>query len=726
MASAFSSRRVIATLTAAAVSTSAMVVPPAVVPHATAQDTGSRFTLGVLPDTQFYSRYSTPETGNLAKQRYGSEPFQAQTEWLTKNQDALNMAFATHLGDVVDQPDVEGEWKVADQAMKTLDDSSLNYSVLPGNHDMDEAGAVHPFNQWFPASRAEAANETFQDRHTGINSDAEYHIFEAEGQEYLVLALPWRAEQSVIDWAQKAIDAHPDLPVILTSHEILGIDGAGDVHFSEEYGQNLWDSFISKNDQIFLTMGGHHHGAGYRVDKNDYGHDVISILQDYQMAYQGGNGLLGVLEFDLTGNEIEMAAMSPWVAQKPAEELTQFDKLILDGEGDSYKVPLNFAERFESFAPDWKAGSVDEGDLAGQAREIISQGYTPYQISEDRLPTYPEDFIAAENTAFHWRPGHATDAAGKRLTDGQAAGSGSIIPEVFGNKDHLVRDAGADDRIVYSSEHHPLSSDEGSLYWVNPAGKNGVADFKTSKDAAVNNVDTTKGYTFESFVKLPADFNGSEHGWGNALARESSIADLVDGSDDTDPTVMFGVSNLRELRWWAEPKDGSGSTVWSHEVPTDEWMHIAVVNKPDTDTVEMFINGAPILRNAAGAEGLLPRELRWVMGSGYSDLEPQDPWYGWIGETRLTHGVLAEDQWLTARNPEATNPTAPADSSDGTSSSGSSDSSAGSSTGSALVALMATIIGLGGAAYLNYPRIKAFAKKLGIKLPRLPKPSRRR
>lgn len=69
---------------------------------------GSRFSIGVLPDTQFYSRYSTPETGNLAQARYGSEPFKAQVEWLVKNQEALNMDFATHLGDVVDQADVEG------------------------------------------------------------------------------------------------------------------------------------------------------------------------------------------------------------------------------------------------------------------------------------------------------------------------------------------------------------------------------------------------------------------------------------------------------------------------------------------------------------------------------------------------------------------------------------------------------------------------------------------
>ncbi|MDK6808341.1 MULTISPECIES: LamG-like jellyroll fold domain-containing protein [unclassified Corynebacterium] len=647
------SRRLLGTVVTASVAGTFLVVPASAAEPA--EGLGSRFSIGVLPDTQFYSRYSTPETGNLAQARYGSEPFKAQVEWLVKNQEALNMDFATHLGDVVDQADVEGEWKVADEAMKVLDDSDLNYSILPGNHDMIEDKSAHPYNDYFSAERAKAANpETFQERHAAVNNDSEYHIFEAEGQKYLVLALGWRADDAALEWAQGVLDAHPDLPVILTSHEVLNIDGAGEVFYSDDYGQGLWDKFIKKNDQIFLTMGGHHHGAGYRVDKNGAGHDVIGILQDYQMAYQGGNGLLGVLEFDLSGNELEMTALSPWVAQKPAEELTQFDKLILDGKGDSYHVPLNFKERFADFAPEWSIGDENDPDLGQKARDIAEEGYTPYTIPKDQLPEGLNDFVKADETVFHWRPGQTKDKDGKQLADGDVATEGAVIPDAFGadGAGDLVREGGPSnlgERITYSTDHHPLSSDSGSLYWSDPAGKTAMAEFRSKEGADINKVDTSAGYTFESFVKIPKDFNGSEHGWGSALSRDSSIAELVDGSDDTDPTVMFGISNLRELRWWAEPKEGTGSTVWSHEVPTDEWMHIAVVNKPDSDTVEMFINGAPILRNAKGAEGLLPGDLQWVMGAGFDNRKPQDPWYGWIGETRLTQGVLDSDQWLTAR-----------------------------------------------------------------------------
>lgn len=732
------SRRLLGTMVTASVAGTFLVVPASAAEPA--EGLGSRFSIGVLPDTQFYSRYSTPETGNLAQARYGSEPFKAQTEWLVKNQKALNMDFATHLGDVVDQADVEGEWKVADEAIKVLDDSDLNYSILPGNHDMVEDKSAHPFNDYFSAERAKAANpETFQERHTAVNSDSEYHIFEAEGQKYLVLALGWRADDAALDWAQGVLDAHPDLPVILTSHEVLNIDGAGEVFYSDDYGQGLWDKFIKKNDQIFLTMGGHHHGAGYRVDKNDAGHDVIGILQDYQMAYQGGNGLLGVLEFDLSGNELEMTALSPWVAQKPAKELTQFDKLILDGTGDSYHVPLNFKERFADFAPDWTIGDENDPDLGQKARDIAEEGYTPYTIPKDQLPEGPNDFVKSDKTVFHWRPGQTKNTDGKQLADGDVATEGAVIPDVFGadGAGDLVRGGGPSntgERITYTKDHHPLSSDSGSLYWSDPAGKLAMAEFRSKEGAEINKVDTSEGYTFESFVKIPKDFNGSEHGWGSALSRDSSIAELVDGSEDTDPTVMFGISNLRELRWWAEPKEGEGSTVWSHEVPTEEWMHIAVVNKPDSDTVEMFINGAPILRNAKGAEGLLPRDLQWVMGAGFDSRKPQDPWYGWIGETRLTQGVLDSDEWLTARpavkeeepSSSTTTPTEPTKPSKPTNTKEPSADDmaaaffAGSSRGAKVILpIIAVIAVVGGAAYGLIPTINRIFG-LNIPQPKLP------
>src|SRR5690606_31097451 len=69
--------------------------PPSLPPETTAPvDTKvSSFGLVVLPDTQFYSRYASAETGNQFDKRYGSTPFIAQTQWLADNAAALKIPF---------------------------------------------------------------------------------------------------------------------------------------------------------------------------------------------------------------------------------------------------------------------------------------------------------------------------------------------------------------------------------------------------------------------------------------------------------------------------------------------------------------------------------------------------------------------------------------------------------------------------------------------------------
>ncbi|GAB3945796.1 LamG-like jellyroll fold domain-containing protein [Corynebacterium tapiri] len=657
-----SSRRLLrALLAVASAGATSMVVPVASAENA---ELASRFTLGVLPDTQFYSRYATPETGDLFQKRYGSRPYETQTAWLVENSDDLNMPFVTHLGDVVDQPNIPGEWAVADEAMKVLEEAGLNYSILPGNHDLYSDTPESEYSTTFPVSRAQQ-NETFQERFEKLDAESEYHIFEAEGQKFLVLALGWRAPQEALDWAQSVIDKHPDLPVILTSHEILNIDGDGEVFLSEDYGQHLWDDFISHNDQIFLTIGGHHHGAGHLVMQNDYGHDVINVLQDYQMAYQGGNGLLGLIQFDLTNGKVDMTALSPWVSRKPQETLNQFDHVLLEG-ADSWSVDMDFAHRFADFAPHFAAGEADDPDYAARAREIVTKGYQEPQIDPGQLPQNDQDYPVVEGTVAHWRPGQVT-ADGKKLGDGEAVPEGAVIPDVSGNGNDMKRaplstrgSVGAQlEDVTASSDKHELSSDTGSLVWANKnENDKGLSWFETAADAAANSETFEDGYTFETFVKISDDFDGDNH-WMGAIAREGERGDVVEGIDEgQEPPAVLAVSSLRELQWSAVATSGdtAGTSNWSHEVPKDEWLHVAIVNNPETNTVEMFVNGAPILRDVIDSRGLASADAPWLMGAAMWDGDPTNPWNGAIGETRITHGALPKEKWLSARVHEDAQP----------------------------------------------------------------------
>ena len=663
--SSFSRRAFLGT----AAMTAAVVGTTTAAPRALAETPGgSRFTLGVLPDTQFYSRYATPETGDLYMERAGSEPFITQTQWIVEHDEALNMPFTLHLGDVVDQSWVEGEWVVADEAMRVLEQGGAAHSVLPGNHDygIEEGGSV--FERWFGADRA-AQQSTYVDARVSAGNEVQTHLFTAEGQQYLNLALAWRADDAALAWAQQIIDQHPGVPTIITAHEIMSIGADGAVFPSVDYGQHLFDILVAPNDQVFLTLSGHHHGAGVQVLENAAGHDVVMVLQDYQMAYQGGNGLLGVLELDLSGGRMRMNALSPWVAIKPQESLTQFDHLILEGESDSWTVPFDFVSRFTALDPAWTLGTEDRPDYSVLVREIVSKGYVPPTIEEGQLPLDADDYPAVEGTVAHWRPGQLL-IGGAAPTDGQVVPVGTGIPDVAEGADLFRADlnsrgatGAAEDDVVWSADHHNLSSDAGSVRFLD--ANNGTETrswFATVAAAAVNDVRFENGYTFETFLKIDADWSADRNAWMGAIARDGQRGDIrADIPEGEEPPTALAVSSLRELQWTSVATSGStdGTSNWSHEVPKDSWLHVAIVNDAAANTIEMFVDDAPILRDVIDATGMEAVGQPWILGANMWAGDPANGWLGWIGETRLVEGALAPEQWLTARSHDSAGSSGP-------------------------------------------------------------------
>lgn len=600
-------RRRFLSLSALALGTAAFSHPALARARASAAD-GSGFSLGVLPDTQFYSRYATPDTGNLYRARYGSEPYEEQVRWLIEHREELGIAFVAHLGDVVDQAEVIQEWEVASAAMGLLDRAGLPYSILPGNHDLSEAAPTH-FGEFFPASRS-----TCRERYAAPNNECEYHLVRAAGREFLVLALAWRADDAALAWARGVLDAHPQVPTIVTSHEITGIRPDGEVFLTEEYGERLWRDLIAPRDQVFLTLAGHHHGAGYTVRRNDRGNEVIHVLQDYQMAYQGGNGLLGLLHLDLAAGTLSMTALSPWVAAKPAEALTRYDEALLS-EPDSWTHPL----------PPRVASPGSPGpDYAERARSIIAAGYTPAAIDPGRAPRGVEDYPHVP-AAAHWRP---------------SASRPGVLVDVSGHGNHAATAGRAAPRIA--PEAHPLSADGSALLW--PAGHR--AWLRTAPHAPLNFMTFDEGYTLETFLLIDPAF-GEENFWMGALGRLGRRG----GEEPDEPPAVLALSSLREVQWSAVATRGdtSGTSNWSHEVPLGQWFHVAVVGDADANTIEMFIDGAPILRDVLGASGLATAGEPWLIGASVWAGRPDTPWVGGVGETRLVARPLGSHEWLTAR-----------------------------------------------------------------------------
>lgn len=627
------------------------------------------FAIAVLPDTQFYARYATTDEGQQFQNRYGSTPFAAQTGWIASNARSYNIPFVIHLGDVVDQQGKPNQWRVADAAMQQLESAGVPYSILAGNHDVINDHDYHqpsdqgfgtdaqrqlsaePYLQWFPRNRA-ARQSTFRERDS--SGFHEYHIFESHGIKFMVLSLSWRISDAGIAWARSVIARNPTLPVILSNHQLLNIDSDGISPLETAYGKMLWAQLINDNDQIFMTLNGHHHGAAHLRKFNAFGNEVHQMVVDYQMDYQGGNAMMRLYELDFSNNKIDVMSFSPWVVSKPKQTLNQFDFAELTQANQRFTIPINFKKRFAGFLR-WRPTMSSNGAaILPRVRTELLANYVEPPPKVSRPPVDSNDFPYVADTYAHWR-------APTTIAEGQIVKVGDTLPDVFAGHDMrragLIGPATVGD-VIWSTDKHRLSSAPGSVRFLNSDKTVGrLSAFLTAMGAPVNGRSFWTGYTIEAFVKIPADWDASKHRWGNLLGRQGNRGAVPGGYQGGDPeasSVLFAISSLREVQWEVVPASNSryAQTNWSGELIRNTWYHVAIVNDPATATTTLYVEGAPVLRNVSNAAtGTRSQSspLPWIIGAGWWDGVLDDGFYGWIGEMRLVGKPIPPEQWLTAR-----------------------------------------------------------------------------
>ena len=655
---------------------------------------GARGCIALLPDTQFYSRYGVESADLFAKQYPGlPNPYDCQTQWIVDHTADYHIAMTHHLGDVCDQSGEghEDQYVVADRAMKILDDAKVSYSVIPGNHDV--ADDFHYYRTWFPKDR-QAHSPSF--REMGPSGMSNWHEFTVAGVPMMAVNVPWGSDGADLDWAESVLNAHPTVPTIITTHQIIDISPDGTA-LSTSFGQRLWDRLINHHNQVFLTVNGHHHGATNRIVTNAAGQPVFQQLLDYQMAYQGGNGLMALMEFDFTHNQLCQTAFSPWVPLK-GERANSLDRALLTGSGDTWVTSFDFASRFASFDADFHpTGEVPAATTTLRAQ--LRKEFTPIAALPLVKPANDADYPKLPGTVAHWRP---TEQDGT-LVERDISGNGN---------DMALKRAGIlTNAAALVTDHMTYSSAEHAVHFI-PRAKHVFAYFATAKDAPVNKERFEQGYTFETFIKIDKDY-GSSNYWGAFVCRGGRRGDLpnftVAGADTDDleePPLSGAISSLKEVQWafTDTAKVGNGYSVWSGDVDLDKWYHLVVVDDPKEGSVVMYIDGVPMLRNQYGtagrAHGINGFDDRpWIIGGSIYDNIMDTGFFGTIGETRLVDHPTTPAQWLTARASSAPNPSGTPTSEPSPSSSGSATPSTGpSSTSPSATGTPATPGGTGSSA----------------------------
>ena len=278
------------------------------------------FTVVVIPDTQFYSQ-SYPAT------------FNAQTQWIVDNAASSNIKFVTHTGDVIqwnaDPAFRLTEWQRADAAMDKLDAlPSLPYSVGIGNHDYDvkdsHAGPTARFTEFFGSSRY--AGRSWYGG-ASVDQRNHYQVFGAAGRSFLHITVEFEAPDSALAWAQSVIDAHPDLPVILSTHSYLQSASARSTttrNADGNSGEQMWQELVRRNPRVFMFLSGHVSSEARRTVTNDAGLPVFEIMADYQSRINGGDGWMRLLEFRPLDNRVDVKTWSPTLNRFEVDANSQF------------------------------------------------------------------------------------------------------------------------------------------------------------------------------------------------------------------------------------------------------------------------------------------------------------------------------------------------------------------------------------------------------------------
>ncbi|MDF2554841.1 MAG: putative phosphohydrolase, partial [Microbacterium sp.] len=619
-------------------------------------DGRSSFVLPIIPDTQFYSRYSASQF----VPKYGTNPFEVQTKWIVEHQEELDIPFAVHVGDVVDQQWVAGEWDAAEKAMRILADGGVDYSVLPGNHDVEDQNArssaansdnyLGRFGE--SAMRAQAGDALVGSFQNGLSTA---YVFEAEGRQWMSLALAWNGSDDTIPWAQSILDAHPGMPVVLSSHAIINIAEDQTSPASWWWGDMLWDRLIRGNDQIVATVNGHFHGATMQTRTNDAGNPVYQILTDYQMAADGGNGVMTLLEFDLTNDRIDVETVSPWVTVKDPDSIASSDTPVLDGPWQSFSVALDFGARFG-----WETDPAQEdgADLSELAKEIVSEGWdgSGGGGALDAAGS-AADYVAVDGTVAHWRfGGIAEGVVDEDTTIPDVAGESPMYRNAIENTDapEELEDVTVShtNRPFYSADFGAVCFDESARSASGP-DRMSFLTTEYGAPATMADLDADSGYTIETFLQLDESWNESNNRWSAALTRGGTRewTGINDSSDPGAGVSWLGISNLREYQFSAADTATRNSyTLWSGEIMPTAWHHVAIVNDPAAGTAIMYVDGVPVLRNASGVAGMMAADyMPWIIGASTWNTEPDHGWHGCVGETRIVDHALSSAEFLTSR-----------------------------------------------------------------------------
>lgn len=188
-------------------------------------------------------------------------------KWIKDNTNQLNIKAILHMGDIVNTNTIE-QWEIAKQGFDYIDNSSVSFIPMIGNHDDSEM-----FNKFFDYQTYGSNKKYFGGSFEDNKLDYCYWYLNVNERKYLILNMGWAPSVDVINWGRKIIEDNKDKNIIFTAHAYM----------------HRHNRLLEKDDQFSIT-------SYPGLEKNLEGNEIWKIFSEYENVVLGLSGHISSLD----------------------------------------------------------------------------------------------------------------------------------------------------------------------------------------------------------------------------------------------------------------------------------------------------------------------------------------------------------------------------------------------------------------------------------------------
>jgi hypothetical protein len=202
-----------------------------------------------------------------------------------------------HTGDLVDTEGNETQWANANKSMSLLLSAGIPYCWNAGNHDYNSTCWIgNQFTAFDPSLMAQKPYwiSSVDGQNTAVH-------FNVDGQDFLIINIAYKANDTVLFWADNLLDSHPESHAIVAAHFYLNRTGG-----YETWASNFRRAVLANHTNAFLTLSAHVYplaSSGIRTQVGDR-HELVFNRQEKDNNI--GAASLRILTFNLSKGTIDV------------------------------------------------------------------------------------------------------------------------------------------------------------------------------------------------------------------------------------------------------------------------------------------------------------------------------------------------------------------------------------------------------------------------------------